>query len=99
MTVDELIARFPEIPADLHDEATLTRLADRFGDWLATATKPSACAEDHTPEHRAYLKLIGPMDIYRYGLSSREKVLDQIEALLAAYASDPSAFRAELEAG
>ncbi len=96
MTVGELVTRFPEIPSDLHDEPTLERFADCFNDWLKAATKPSACTEDHTAEHRAYLKLIGPMDIYRYGLSSREKVIGQLEEALASYETDPSGFAADL---
>lgn len=98
MTVEELIAHFPEIPADLHAEPVLSRFADCFGDVLATASKPSACSEDHTPDNRAYMKLVGPMGIYGYGLSTREKVLGQIEELLAAYEADPSTFVAGFEA-
>ena len=83
MTAKELVTRFPEIPADLHAEPVLAQLAERFGSVLETATKPSACSQDHTIENRAYLALIGPMDIYRYGLSTREKVIGQMASLLA----------------
>jgi hypothetical protein len=63
MTVPELVKRFPEIPADLHAEPLLAEFADRFGDLLETASKPSACTRNHTVEHQHYLKLVGPLDI------------------------------------
>ena len=34
MTVQELCTRFPEIPADLHEEPILARFAETFGDLL-----------------------------------------------------------------
>lgn len=98
MTVEELTTLFPEIPADLRAEPALARLAECFDGVLKTAAKPSACSQDHTPDNRAYMKLIGPMGIYGYGLSTREKVLGQIEEILRAYEADPSAFAAELKA-
>ena len=44
MTVDELIARFPEIPPDLYGEPALAQLAAGCGDLLRVAQKPSNCA-------------------------------------------------------
>ena len=44
MDVQELLARFPEIPADLHDEEVLARFAEVFGGPLSIAQKPSACS-------------------------------------------------------
>ena len=73
MTVDELFARFPEIPADLHDEPLLVQFAETFDRLLQLAQKPSACAEQHDRGNQYYLKLVGPMDIYRYGLFTRER--------------------------
>ena len=77
MTLPELTTRFPEIPADLHAEPVLQAFADTFGPYLLTATKPSACLTDRTSENNAYMTLIAPLDIYCYGLSSRERVLEQ----------------------
>ena len=41
MTVDELLARFPEVPRDLRDEPVLARYVDAFGPVLRHAVKPS----------------------------------------------------------
>ncbi|MDA0746258.1 MAG: hypothetical protein O2954_07050 [bacterium] len=91
MTVQELVAHFPEIPADLHVEPLLTEFADAFDDPLRAAQKPSACSKEHTVGNQYYLKLIGPMDIYRYGLFARERVLEDLGKLLAAYREAPEA--------
>lgn len=99
MTVDELVKRFPEIPDDLRGEPVLERLCERFHAWLEIASKPSACSTEHTPANRAYLKLIGPIDIYRYGLSTQEKVVDQLEEHLASESADPAGFAASIETG
>jgi hypothetical protein len=96
VTVDELVARFPEIPADLHAEPVLARLASDCDDLLQVAHKPTACTTEHAPSSQYYLKLIGPMSIYNYGLSSREKVLRQLQDLVDRQAADPAGFRASL---
>ncbi|MDP6041650.1 MAG: hypothetical protein QGG64_24090 [Candidatus Latescibacteria bacterium] len=92
MTVDELAGRFPEIPGDLHGEDSLLKFAVAFESLLRVAVKPSACAENHTHENQYYLKLIGPMDIYRYGLYTRDRVLDEIQKLLDGHRDDPDDF-------
>ena len=99
MTVAELVQRFPEIPPDLHHEPAMTAFAETFDAWLTAARKPSACAEAHTPENKRYLKLVGPMDIYRYGLSTREQVIAQLDGMLAAYREDAAAFETEMLTG
>ena len=43
MTVDELLARFPEVPRDLRDEAVLAEYAHALGPLLRVARKPSPC--------------------------------------------------------
>ena len=96
MTVDELVRRFPEIPGDLHNEAVLVDFVEAFGDLLQVATKASACAEQHTDENQYYLKLVGPMDIYRYGLFTRDRVLEEIGMLLDEHKIDPNGFSASL---
>jgi hypothetical protein len=96
MTVDELFARFPEIPADLHGEPLLAEFAETFDRLLQLAQKPSACAEQHDRGNQYYLKLVGPMDIYRYGLFTRERVLEEIQTYLVAYQADPEAFASGL---
>lgn len=96
MTVPELVSRFPEIPADLHDLPVLAEFAETFDAYLKTAVKPSACADDWTDENRAYMTLVGPMDIYRYGLSTREKVVGQVGALLDTYRTSVEAFESQM---
>ena len=82
MTVQELVSRFPEIPADLHGELLLAAFADAFEDQLEIAHKPSACAVEHDAGNHFYLQLIGPIDIYRYGLYDRKRVLEEIGRLV-----------------
>lgn len=96
MTVEELYARFPEIPADLREEPLLAELAGLCGDLLASARKPSNCSTQHDAANHFYMKLIGPLSIYGYGLSSREKVLGQIGELVERRRSDPDGFAASL---
>ncbi len=88
MTVAELLSRFPEIPADLRDEPALAELA-RHG-------QPSPCSTGHDAANHYYLKLIGPLAIYGYGLSSREKVRSQLQELIARRRADPAGFAASL---
>lgn len=92
MTVQELAARFPEIPADLHAEPLLAEFAEAFDGQLRVAQKPSACSTGHDAGNHFYLKLVGPMDIYRYGLYTRERVLEELRKLLAGYRADPDGF-------
>ena len=96
MSVEELKARFPEIPHDLHREPVLARFAETFGDLLRQAQNPSACTSEYSPGHHYYLKLVGPMKIYMYGLTSKEKVLQQLQELLDCHASAPEGFAASL---
>jgi hypothetical protein len=96
MTVGELVTRFPEIPKDLHLEPILSKFAETFDPLLSQATKPSACAQHHSAAHQYYLKLVGPMDIYRYGLFTRGRVLDEIQKLLDAHGQNPDAFAGSL---
>ena len=96
MTIPELFARFPEIPPDLQDSAVLERFAQVFGPLLGVASKPSPCSTEHDASNHYYLKLIGPLSIYGYGLSTRDKVESQLQELLDAYAADPEGFARKL---
>ena len=96
MTVPELVARFPEIPQDLHGEPILSRFAGVFGDLLQAARTPSACATQHDAANHYYLKLIGPLSIYGYGLATREQVLADLQELLDRHEADPQNFAASL---
>ena len=96
MTVEELIQKFPEIPRNLHQEPILNRFADVFGELLQSASKPSPCSTQQDPANHYYLKLIGPLAIHGYGLSTRENVLKQLQELLDRHAADPQGFAASL---
>jgi len=96
MTVHELVARFPEIPPDLRDEPLLAQFAETFDDLLRQAQDPSACSQQYSAANHYYLKLIGPLKIYMYGLSTREKVRQQLQELLERHAADPDGFAASL---
>lgn len=98
MTVQELIFRFPEIPEDLHDEPLMARFAEALGRFLQEAVNPGACTADFAPSQHYYLKLLGPIRLYMYGLSTKEKVLAKIQEQLDRYHADPDGFADELVA-
>ncbi len=96
MTVQELVARFPEIPQDLHGEGLLAEYAEAFGDQLRIARNPGACSAQYDAANHYYLKLVGPIRLYWYRLSTREKVLKQLQEFLDQYRADPAGFVARL---
>ena len=96
MTVQELIARFPEVSPELGSEPTLTAFADTFGDLLAVAHKPSNCSTGHDAGIHFYLALIGPLSYFRYGLATRERVVKDMQTLLDRHAADPEGFATSL---
>ncbi|MEE2753399.1 MAG: hypothetical protein VX910_05405 [Candidatus Latescibacterota bacterium] len=96
MTLTELTTRYPKIPVELHAEPVLQAFVDTFGSYLQTATKPSACSTDRIPENNAYMTLIAPIDIYGYGLSSRERVLEQLAELISRYEVSVDDFEADM---
>lgn len=96
MTVQELMTRFPEIPADLQAEPVLSRYVDTFGDLLSVARNPGACSARHDAANHYYLKLVGPLAIYGYGLSTRERVVRELQELLDRQREDPAGFAAGL---
>ena len=55
MTVQELVARFPEIPQDLQGEPLLAQYAVAFGDQLRVARNPGACSAQHDAANHYYL--------------------------------------------
>lgn len=96
MTVEELFARFPEIPRDLRDEPALAAFADACGPLLAVTHKPSNCAVEYDAGNHYYLKLISPLGIYGYGLASREQTLGTVAAAAEQARADLRAFEASL---
>jgi len=92
MDVVELCNLFPEIPAELRSEPLLAEFAEKLDDVLREARRPSPCSTDHDRANHFYLKLVGPMDIYRYGLMSRDRLLSTIQDYLTCYADNPDSF-------
>jgi len=92
MTSQQLILRFPEIKADLHDEPLLAQFAKTFGGLLQQAENPGACSADYTPGNVYYLKLMGQVRLHMYGLATKEKVLAHMQDLLDRHAADPKGF-------
>lgn len=96
MTVQEMIARFPEVSPELGDEPTLAEFADTFGDMLSVAYKPGNCSTGYDTGNHFYMALIGPLSYYRFGLATRERVVADMRALLERHATDPEGFATSL---
>ena len=65
MTVDELLAHFPEVPRDLRDEPILTEYVKAFGPLLRVAQKPSPCmGSGGDALHVFYTCLVNDLAIY-----------------------------------
>ena len=87
MTVDELLARFPEVPRDLKDEPVLAQYVDAFGLLLREARKPTPCmgTEGGDATHRFYTALINDLAIYGIGLAKRDRTLARLAKRLEDY--------------
>ena len=99
LTVDGLLARFPEIPRDLREEPLLTDFVRAFGPQLAVATKPSPCvARDGggDAEHFFYTRLVNDLAIYGIGLATRPRTLQRLERLLGEYRAQRATFACTL---
>ena len=99
MTVEAFLARFPEVPRDLHAEPVLAEFVRAFGRQLAVAEKPSPCvARDGGGDapHHFYTRLVNDLAIYGIGLARRERTLQRLERLLAEYRAQPAAFACTL---
>jgi hypothetical protein len=97
MTVDEFLARFPEVPRDLRDEVVLTRYVDAFGHLLRQAVKPSPCVGTNgDAEHRFYTRLVNDLAIYGIGLARRERTLVRLQATLDEFAKQRATFGCSL---
>jgi hypothetical protein len=99
ITVEEFIARFPEVPRDLCDEPVLAEFVRAFGSQLRVAQKPSPCvaqAGSGDAEHHFYTRLVNDLAIYGIGLARRERTLQRLEALLVEYRKHPATFACTL---
>ena len=97
MSVDEFLARFPEVPRDLRDEPVLREYAQAFGPLLRAARKPTPCMRDGgDAEHVFYTRLVNDLAIYGIGLAKRERTLARLAALLQQYRTQPATFACTL---
>ena len=97
MTVDELLARFPEVPRDLRDEPTLREYVEAFGPLLRVAQKPSPCVgRGGDAQHVFYTRLVNDLAIYGIGLAKRDRTLARLRATLDQYRAQPATFACTL---
>src|SRR3989304_4332302 len=76
MTVDEFLARFPEVPRDLRDEPLLAEYVSAFGHLLRLAQKPAPCVGGGgDAPHQFYLRLVNDLAVYGIGLARRDRTL------------------------
>jgi hypothetical protein len=86
MTVDEFLARFPEVPCDLQGEPVLREYVGAFGAQLRVAQKPTPCiGKGGDAEHVFYTRLVNDLAIYGVGLAKRDRTLARLEKLLDEY--------------
>lgn len=97
MSVDELLARFPEVPRDLRDEPTLHEYTRTFGSLLRLAEKPTPCMRDGADaQHVFYLRLVNDLAIYGIGLAKRDRTLARLTALIEEHRKQPATFACTL---
>ena len=97
MTVDEFLARFPEVPRDLRDEPVLAEYVAAFGPLLGLAQKPSPCmGSGGDMEHVFYTKLLNDLAIYGIGLARRDRTLARLRATLDQRRTQPATFACTL---
>ena len=97
MTVDEFLARFPEVPHDLRDEPILAEYVRAFGPLLRVAQKPAPCVRDGgDAPHVFYARLVNDLAIYGVGLARRDRTLARLQATLEGYRRQPATFACTL---
>ena len=97
MTVDEFLARFPEVPSDLRGEPVLREYVGAFGAQLRVAEKPTPCiGKGGDAEHVFYTRLVNDLAIYGIGLAKRDRTLARLQNLLDQYQKQPATFACTL---
>ena len=97
MTVDEFLARFPEVPRDLRDEPILAEYVTAFGHLLRLAQKPSPCmGSGGDAPHHFYMRLVNDLAIYGIGLARRDRTLARLQATLEEHRKQPATFACTL---
>jgi len=97
MTVEELLARFPEVPRDLRDDPVLAEYVAAFGPLLRVAQKPTPCMRDGgDAPHVFYVRLVNDLAIYGVGLAKRDRTVARLQATLEEYRRQPATFACTL---
>jgi hypothetical protein len=97
MTVDELLALFPEVPRDLRDEPILLEYVTAFGPLLRVAQKPTPCmGSGGDAPHVFYTRLVNDLAIYGIGLAKRDRTLARLQATLDQHRRQPATFACTL---
>ena len=97
MTVDELLALFPEVPRDFRDEPILAEYVKAFGPLLRLAQKPTPCmGTGGDAPHQFYTRLVNDLAIYSIGLAKRDRTLARLQATLEQYRRQPATFACTL---
>jgi len=97
LTVDEFLARFPEVPRDLRDEPILAEYVNAFGPLLRIAQKPTPCMRDGgDAQHAFYMRLVNDLAVYGIGLARRDRTLARLQATLDEYRKQPATFACTL---
>ena len=100
LTVDELLARFPEIPPDLRDEPVLAEYVAAFGPLLRAAQKPTPCmGSGGDAPHIFYTRLVNDLAIYGVGLARKDRTLARLRATLDQYHKQPATYACTLIPG
>src|SRR2546428_11408406 len=95
MTVDELFARFPEVPRDLRDEPVLAEFVRAFGAQLRVAQKPSPCvaqAGAGDAQHQFYTRLVNELALYGIRLARPARTLPRLRTPVAQSFAPPPTF-------
>jgi hypothetical protein len=97
LTVDEFLARFPEVPGELRPEPVLAQYVAAFGPQLRVAQKPTPCMGlGGDAPHVFYTRLVNDLAIYGIGLAKRERTLARLLATLEEYRKQPATFACSL---
>lgn len=98
MTVEEFLARFPEVPKDLGAETVLAAYVRAFGPLLRRAKKPTPCMgrDGGDAEHQFYARLVNDLAIYGIGLARRERTIARLAETLEEHRKAPATFACTL---
>ncbi|MBI4246532.1 MAG: hypothetical protein HY614_05030 [Candidatus Rokubacteria bacterium] len=94
LSVEEFLARFPEVPTDLRDEPVLAEYVHAFGPLLRLAQKPSPCVarDGGDAPHVFYTRLVNDLAVYGIGLATRERTMARLGKTLEEYRKQPATF-------